>query len=305
MNGLLLVIGVAFLGAAIALFARATILVRVRTAERLAELDAYGFPRPVASEADSSSLAVALDRLAERLAGSISPRLAGIEDQELRTLMLSAGVYNIPPRRFLGYRVLSALCVGLGVGWVTQLSGGSAGITLFALLIAGLAGWVIPLTMLRNRAQKRLSQIDYELPELIDSLVVTVEAGIGFSGALQLASRDLGGPLGDEIHLALQEQRMGLGASSSLENMLQRTDTPAMRSFVRSILQGETLGVSTGEIMRGLAVEMRARRRAAAEERAHKAPVKILFPLVLLLLPAIFIVLLYPAVRSLSQVFGG
>ena len=96
---------------------------------------------------------------------------------------------------------------------------------------------------------------------------------------------------------------MGLTTNEALANMLERADTPGMRSFVRSVLQGETLGVSIGQIMRNLAVEMRKRRRALAEERAQKAPIKILFPLVFLIFPAIFVIILAPAVYALLDAF--
>jgi tight adherence protein C len=159
--------------------------------------------------------------------------------------------------------------------------------------------------IVRNRARRRLEQIDYETPELIDVLVVTVEAGLGLTSSLQVASERLRGPLGEEMRLALQEQSLGLQTTEALRNMLTRTDTPALRAFVRSIVQGESLGVSTGEIMRNLATEMRKRRRAAAEERAQKAPVKILFPLAFLIFPAMFVVLLGPAIFQFIEGLGG
>jgi len=156
----------------------------------------------------------------------------------------------------------------------------------------------------KMRARKRLNAIDAELPELIDLLVVTVEAGLGFVAALKLSAERLGGPLGQEIRLTLQEQAMGLSTSEALRNMHARIDTPGMQSFVRAVLQGETLGVPTAEIMRSLALEMRKRRRAAAEEKAQKAPIKILFPLVFLIFPAMFIVILAPAVYQFLHTFS-
>ena len=94
---------------------------------------------------------------------------------------------------------------------------------------------------------------------------------------------------------------MGLSTNEALVHMLDRAETPGMRSFVRSVLQGETLGVSIGQIMRNLAIEMRKRRRAKAEERAQKAPIKILFPLVFMIFPAIFVIILAPAVYALTD----
>jgi tight adherence protein C len=128
---------------------------------------------------------------------------------------------------------------------------------------------------------------------------------MGFAGSMQMAAERFTGPLGDELRLALQEQAMGLPVDQSLEHMLSRANTDGMRSFVRSIRQGESLGVSIGQILRDLATEMRQRRRAAAEERAQKAPIKILFPLVGLIFPAIFVVVLAPGVISISSTFGG
>ena len=218
---------------------------------------------------------------------------------------MAAGLYQMTPRKFIGYRILALVCTPVGWVYASATTGFPFAIVFLGSFAALLAGWTAPLTIVRKRARRRLEQIDYELPELIDLLIVTVEAGLGFSSSLQVAAERLEGPLGDELRLTLQEQRMGLTITESLKNMLGRADTPAMRSFVRSILQGETLGVSIGDIMRTLADEMRKRRRAAAEERAQKAPIKILFPLVFLIFPAMFVILLAPAIYALNGSFGG
>ena len=138
--------------------------------------------------------------------------------------------------------------------------------------------------------------IDHELPDLIDLLVVTVEAGLGFTGSSYCRRTDPRAAA-QELRLTLQEQNMGLSVKEAW-NICSRADTPAMRMFVRAIIQGETLGVSIGQIMRNLAVEMRKRRKAYAEERAQKAPIKMLFPLIFLIFPAMFIVLLLPAISA-------
>jgi tight adherence protein C len=122
---------------------------------------------------------------------------------------------------------------------------------------------------------------------------------------MQMASGRVGPPLGQEIQLTLQEQSMGLSIQEAMLNMLARVDTASMRSFVRSIVQGEALGVSIGQIMRDLAQEMRRRRRAVAQEKAQKAPIKILFPLILLIFPAMFVILLGPALKMFLDALGG
>jgi len=161
-----------------------------------------------------------------------------------------------------------------------------------------------PIYYLNRRGRMRQAAIDRELPELIDLLVVTIEAGVGFAGAMRVAADRLQGPLAEELRLTLQEQNMGLTAMEALRNLGSRAPTPGVRIFTRAVMQGETLGVSIGTIMRNVALEMRKRRKALAEERAQKAPVKMLFPLIFLIFPAMFIVLLVPAiiafVRALS-----
>jgi tight adherence protein C len=218
---------------------------------------------------------------------------------------VAAGIYGLAPRKFLGYRILGAIALPAIWLWLASTGAYSGAITVLAIPVAMLIGWTIPMTLVRRRSRARFEQIDYELPNLIDLLVVTVEAGMGFTGSLQLAAERFSGPLGDELRLTLQEQSMGLAPREALRNLLERCETPLMRSFVRAVLQGETLGVSIGQIMRDLAVEMRKRRRAAAEERAQKAPIKLLFPLVFLIFPAMFVVILGPAIFSLMNAFGG
>jgi tight adherence protein C len=232
----------------------------------------------------------------------LAPSAGSKREVDLRTALMAAGLYNIAPRNLQGYRLLSA--VGVPAAWLflgSQAVGSVVAFVLFPLAVA--AGWMVPMVILKNRGRKRTEKIDWELPELIDLLVVTVEAGLGFNSSLRTASERLEGPLGDELRLTLQEQSMGLSTTEALKNMLARCESPAMRSFVRSIVQGEQLGVSIGQIMRDLALEMRKRRRQAAEERAHKAPIKILFPLVFLIFPPMFVVLLAPAVYSFLDAF--
>ena len=131
---------------------------------------------------------------------------------------------------------------------------------------------------------------------------MTLEAGLSFAQSLRLAATKIKEPLASEVRLTLQEQNMGLTLVEALENLLGRMNTPGIRMFARSVAQGETMGVSTGQIMRNLAVEMRKRQRAYAEERAQKAPVKVLFPILLLIMPSLFIVLLLPVMINIMKV---
>jgi tight adherence protein C len=301
---LILLIGLALAGASFVLVARAAVMPRLRASESVGRISVYGFLSAVPENAHPRSARNAVDNVAAIL-GGVAGRLGGFREASLRRELVAAGIYGLAPRKFLGYRVLCA--VGLAATWLWLASAGgyAAALTMLGTPMALLMGWTAPMTFVRRRARRRFEEIDYELPNLIDLLVVTVEAGLGFTGSLQLAAERFGGPLGDELRLTLQEQSMGLSANEAVRNLLERCETPLMRSFIRSILQGETLGVSIGQIMRELAVDMRKRRRAAAEERAQKAPIKLLFPLVFLIFPAMFVVVLGPAVFTFLSSFGG
>ena len=134
--------------------------------------------------------------------------------------------------------------------------------------------------------------------------MTTVEGGVGFAAGLQLASRSIEGPLGQELRLALREQSLGLTPEEALRNLSHRVDSPATRAFTQALVQGESLGVSIGTILRDLASDMRKRRRQSAEERAQKTPTKILFPLIALILPAMFIVTLGPVMMEALDFFA-
>ena len=216
----------------------------------------------------------------------------------IRRRLVAAGWYTTTPRAFIGYQLMGAIafCASSGSG-SAALGGTNSVVYVLGILLAAAVRLVrCRRSSSSGRSRTRHHQIDRELPELIDLLVVTVEAGIGFVGSLRLAAQQLDGPLAQELRLTLQEQSMGLSSTEALEGMPSRADTPGHPAFVRAIIQGETLGVSIGQILRNLADEMRKRRKALAEEQAQKAPVKMLFPLIFLIFPAMFVVLLLPAI---------
>jgi tight adherence protein C len=302
---LMVLIGLALTGATVALVLRAVAIPRIDAVARLGQIQAYGFAAGDAIEAAPSQRGSVLDQLAASVGRIVTGRLKMFDEAQIRRTLMSAGLYTTTPMTFMGYRALSAVTLPLAMLWYLTATAAGSAMFIGGLAFGIFAGWAVPMSIVSRRARKRFDRVERDLPELIDLLVVTVEAGLGFNGSMQITSQRLHGPLGDELRLTLQEQRMGLSASKALSNMLVRCDTPSMRSFVRSVLQGETLGVSIGQIMRSLALEMRKRRRAAAEERAQKAPIKLLFPLVFLIFPAMFIVLLFPAVSSFLLTFGG
>jgi tight adherence protein C len=300
---LTVLIALLLVGTSAAMLAKALAVGRTRAVRHLGQINAYGYAA-TGVENDKRPARTVLDDFAGAIGATLAGRFGSMREVELRKQLIAAGLYKTPPRRFLGYMALSAVVLPVSITWLT-IAAGAAG-ALLVVLVAVMAplGWMLPRIVVRRIAARRFERIDYELPELIDLLVVTVEAGLGFSASLRMAATRIEGPLGDELRLTIQEHNMGLAINEALKNFLERCDTPSVRAFVRSVIQGERLGVSLGQIMRNLALEMRKRRRQLAEERAHKAPVKLLFPLVFLIFPALFVVILGPAIFTLMDALG-
>jgi tight adherence protein C len=300
---LLLLTSLTLVGLSCVFVLRAATAGRARRRETLAQIDAYGFESSVAPE-PSRTLRDVATAFASVVGAALLTRFGPERERELRSLLDSAGFYRTRTTTFLGFRGLAAALLPAIQVSLAAAGGGIGPRTILGAMFLGAAGWILPKFLLARRGTARLAQVDREVPELVDLLVTTVEAGVGFAGALQLAARSIRGPLGEELRLALHEQAMGLTTDEALRNMAGRIDSPAVRQFVQALRQGEALGVSIGKILRDLAVDMRLRRRQAAEERAQKAPTKILFPLVILILPAMFIVTLGPVVVQIVRVLG-
>jgi tight adherence protein C len=296
-----LIVGLVCIGCAGALGARAMGFGRVQAVARMRSIEMYGF-RSQADGEETTEQRIDLNKIAERIGGKMVGRMSRVDPVQMRRDLLGAGYYTLTPEAYLGYRLMATAAFTTFLLFLA-VSAPSV-FTILGVVFGGILGWRVPLVVMQRRAAERYAEIDGDLPELIDLLVVSVEAGVGLGGALQMIAARMNGALGDELRLMIQEQNMGLSNDQSLGNLLDRCETPSVRSFVRSLQQGERLGVSIGSILRGLAVEMRTRRRQTAEERAQKAPIKILFPLVFLIFPAMFIVLLGPALFSIKEVFG-
>jgi tight adherence protein C len=299
----LLVIAVAMFAVAVFLITRALLASPRAATGTLEQIDAYGFSGALSgSEGDDhSSLRERFDDLANKLGAWLGSRFERLRTKDMRSRLISAGMYTTTPERILGLQLL----FGIGFPLVYIVLAWLAGVELWLIVVGAAvlaaAGWILPSAQVDYRARKRREQIEKDLPDLIDLIVVCLEAGLSFPQSLRLASTKIKDPLASEVRLTLQEQNMGLTLVEALENFLVRIDTPGVRMFARSISQGETLGVSTGQIMRNLAIELRKRRRAYAEERAQKAPVKVLFPILFLIMPAIFIVLLMPLMIRITD----
>ncbi len=297
----LILIALALFACSALLVARVVLAPRARAADRLAQIDAYGFAATAAAPTGPREWRSPV----EALGALIARRLDRDRVTSIRQQLLGAGMFATSTETYIGYRALSAIAFPLTALYVAGAGGQPPAISVLAVIAGGTWGWLLPKAFVARRGRLRLERIDRAMPELVDLLVVGVESGMGLAGAMRAAAMRTRGPLGDELKLMLREQSLGASMTDSLSHMLERCDTPATRSFVRTIVQGERLGVSIGQMMRSLAEEMRKRRKAKAEELARKAPVKILFPLVFLIFPAIFVVLLAPAAIGVAQSMGG
>jgi tight adherence protein C len=217
--------------------------------------------------------------------------------------LLSAGM-STSPNAFLackGAAALAGIVFGGAVG--ATLRGGTGAFLLAAFF--GVVGLIAPDYVLTLRARARRERIRAALPDALDLLAVSVEAGLSFDAAIAKLTEHMSGPLSDEFTLTLGEMRVGESRSEALKKMDQRVGALELSSFTRAVIQADQLGISLGRILRVQAGDSRNKRRTAAEERAMKAPIKMLFPTVLFIFPSMFVVILGPALLTFLRVFNG
>jgi len=185
----------------------------------------------------------------------------------------------------------------------------TAGQPLFNALLAGLAGgaaaFLIPHVWISMKASGRQEQIRRDLPDMLDMLLISVEAGLGFDAAVAKIVRRAPGPLGEEFGRMLRDGQAGLTRRESLRRLSDRNDVPELNAFIMAMVQADVFGVSISKVLRAQSHELRVKRRQRAEEMAQKAPAKMVFPLILCILPATLIVVGGPAVLSIARAFGG
>jgi tight adherence protein C len=301
---LIAIAGVLLLGAGVAILVVNLGKTRGSSAT-IDQIQTYGYVAEASGGSETESTARRpLDSIAGRLGDWMARRSDRFGEAKLRDKLVSAGMYGTTPRKILGYQVLSAIAFSLLVLWLIPAGGGSIIFAVVLAVAAGVGGWFAPVYYVELKRRKRMELIDKQMPDMIDLLVVTIEAGLGILASMRVASDSMGDPLGQELRLTLQEQRMGLSVTQAIESLGRRANAPNMNIFVRSITQGERLGVSIATTMRNLSLEMRKRRRAMAEERAQKMPIKMLFPLIFFIFPALFIVILTPMMISIVDALG-
>lgn len=206
--------------------------------------------------------------------------------------------------RVISLKVMAAIVLPVSALVYSWALGLSLNLTLI-LTIAGLAiGFFAPDLYLYQKAYDRSEAIKRTLADAVDLLTISVEAGLGFDAALQQVARNTDGPLAEEFSRVLREMQLGKGRSESLKALTERTNVDDLKAFVGAMVQADAFGISIGQVLRVQSSEMRLKRRQYAEMKAQQVPVKIMVPLVLCVLPCLFVAVIGPAALELIGFFG-
>jgi tight adherence protein C len=253
----------------------------------------------LARSARDRTLEPMVERWAER-ARRLTP--AGRVEALERRLLLAGTPRAWTMERVLAGKLVLAL-TGSALGLLLVVSD-PAPVSLLVLVGAPLLGWFGPDGLLAGRASRRQEAIRAELPDMLDQVTIGVEAGLGFEASLARTARSGEGPLADELLRTLQDVQAGMSRGEALKRLVDRAELDELKHFVLAVVQAESYGIPISQVLRVQSAELRVRRRQRAEERAQQLPVKILFPLMVCILPALFIVLLGPAALNIKEAFG-
>ncbi len=219
-------------------------------------------------------------------------------------LVLAGWADRLDGNTWAAIRIISiGVSFGLWVLFQNFVSGSTAKLVMLGVFL--LLGVFVPESRLNGAINKRRKAMEQQLPDVIDLLVISVEAGLGFDAALGRVVQNVPGELSKEFQRTLQETRVGVSRTDALRNLVERTDVDDLNTFVLALIQADQFGVSIARVLRVQAEEMRIRRRQRAQEKAFAAPVKLVFPLMFFILPALFIVILGPAVITISGTLFG
>jgi tight adherence protein C len=293
----------------IALCVFGAILITLQTVtagrRRVAVQLARAIGQATAGTADGIKQADARDRLlvpvAQRLSAFGQRLTPGGNVESVRKKLAAAGMRGTSPSRF--FAIKGGILVG-GVAFGLLMLGSSPAFGLFLMVGGAGLGFIGPDYILTLRARARKEGLIVQLPNVLDLLTVSVEAGLGFDAAVAKLSERMEGPLVEEFRIVLHETRIGESRQQALRNLADRVDAVEMTSLVRAIIQADQLGISLGRILRIQSDDIRNRRQMAAEEKAMKAPVKMLIPTAIFIFPPIFIVSLGPAMITLVNSFS-
>lgn len=259
----------------------------------------------LAAEADRSFADRVIDPMQAR-ALTFGRRITGADQAERirRKLEIAGNPRGWTVDRVVSLKVLCAVVFPVAI-FVYGLVLGFAISWLLVLGAVGLVGgFFAPDLYLYQRAYDRADSIKRTLADAVDLLTISVEAGLGFDAAVQQVARNTDGPLAEELSRVLREMQLGMGRADALRAMADRTNVDDLKAFVGAMVQADAFGIAIGQVLRIQSHEIRVKRRQYAEEKAQQVPVKIMVPLVLCILPCLFVVVMGPAVLSAIDAFN-
>lgn len=275
---------------------------RQQMMKRIDELQRSHTPRPAAELKERRQLS--FKRLLRYFAVRTGKEQSTTSLAKLQTKLLQSGnPMNVTVAEWIGLRAVLML-VGVILGGLFLVSTTNKLMGLALLLAFLLLGWIGPEFWLSRRVTARRQTILKQLPSALDLLTVSVEAGLGFDQALSKVGSKLNGPLADEFERTLREIQLGSQRMAALSRMADRCGVDDIKTFVSAVVQADKLGVGMSQVLRVQSAEVRRRRKMDAEERAMKAPIKMLFPLVVFVFPALFVIILGPAVLHFMSSFS-
>lgn len=240
--------------------------------------------------------------LGSRTLGRFAQLMPGNYRAGIHEKLTKAGLAGrIRAEEFLTGQVLLVAAGFLAALAWAAFGGGSPSNRLLALVLAPAFGVAVPAAWLNRRVAERQLSMRNDLPDTLDLMAISVEAGVGFEGALAIVVERFNSPLSSELGRTLQEMELGLPRREALHNLHLRTEVPELSNFVLALTQADALGMPIGRVLKGQAGELRIKRRQWAREKAGKLPVKILFPLVVFIFPPLFIILLGPAMATIGE----
>ena len=226
---------------------------------------------------------------------------AGFGEGVAQKLVMAGNPPNLNVDKVLVLKLLGIVSVVLWIPVVVVMLHFSGFLAIVGVVVLWGASFMYPDVLISRKIEDRQKEISRKLPDILDLLVISVEAGLGFEQALDRTTIAVPGALSDEFRRMLHEIRIGSSRADALRSMAERTEVPELRAFIMAMLQADTFGVSISRLLRSQADEMRIRRRLRAQEQAQKAPVKMLFPLVFCIFPSIFVVILGPAIIQIQR----
>jgi tight adherence protein C len=251
----------------------------------------------------------ALERLLLPFAGKVISTITRLTPLDLygrtnRLIVLAGDPPALTAERIVAFKIVFGIVgfvAGIGVSSILPFEGTLA--TVISVVVFTLIGYTAPSAAVSARASKRQKEIRKALSDTMDLLTISVEAGLGFDAALGQVVRNVPGPLSEEIARLLQEMQIGVSRTEALRHLNDRTEVPELDGFVLSMIQADKYGVGVAKVLRAQSTELRQKRRQRAEETAQKVPVKLLFPMIFMILPAMFIVILGPGAIKVYEFF--